>query len=339
MVASWQVERKNLPIWQFIVPFHLRFSDPIDLPYRFTSVGKRASLTKWESLCRRYGESRLNLGLRHLVARKDNLVPNYCLLFKGKGEDPYSAWGEVETAYDTARGMFEFLVSRRRFMLSSPPKPQHRIPHPPWVLAVKEITREVDGFYFAVESFDLDPGSPIEVKSDLMVYGRKYLREVVGNPKSNSTRELIGSSFRLYAQAMDARHNHQAFLGFWQLLETIAIATDQQSSGEQVSKRITAIVMKQSNAKLEALGEIIRDLRQRRNEIVHRGSHERIDSDDVKLLKLFAEIGIEWLTEVRKKLPTHTHLDKYFQHMSANSVSLTATKQAVRVIDRERRSK
>jgi hypothetical protein len=178
--------------------------------------------------------------------------------------------------------------------------------HPEWV-----ISKGKDGVYdvgfFTVPLIT----NVFSVQRRSKTSINRLLKYVEPKAQSHSTRSLLYDCFRLYEQAMESTHKHNAFLGFWQMIETCCLAGSGTGKTKTIIQRLNVIVAELKVYKIDLLNTYDR-LAWKRNILVHRGI-DQTDQSDITIIKTLAEYCIQWLFNKENKLGTKTQLDDFFR--------------------------
>jgi len=175
---------------------------------------------------------------------------------------------------------------------------------------------------------------PIEITEDYIGELEDESDALKSVPDEGSVDSLIVDALRLYSQAMDERFKEGRFLGFWQMLETVALSGRVNGKTSKICSRVA---WHGDRLGLPGTGikKRLEKLADKRNDLVHRGIRNASD-DDTNVLKLIAEIAVDWLQDVRGELYTKHHLDLYYQFRTAGNSSLDKRQDVLTFIKAKR---
>lgn len=323
--ARRALARDSSQEWTFHIP--LKLTLPVDqiVPIRIQLIGKLLELSDWRTLIERIGKDKLERTISR--QSKDKFDPNdTCLSISTRAPSASEAWRIVEPAFDTFRGLVEVTFSFGQSNFSSEPRARRKLPHPLWMVASNPTT-EIEPFRFFT---DEDPkANRLELKPSDLENIEQNLAEHRNEPAAKSIDGLLVDTLRLYSQAMDARHNHQVFLNFWQLAEAITLADRHQGNKKVVCHRLSWLFKQLTECHAEGLEDVLDLLYEKRCKLVHHGIHHDVFDDDVNFLKFCCEVGINWLHANIQKLPTQNHLDFVFNWATANRQNIAVIRDVV----------
>ena len=242
------------------------------------------------------------------------------------------AWRVLEPAFDVFKGFAEFRYSlgHRRWGGDGP---RANLPHPKYYIAF-DGNETVQGTTFVVSEHEVT--QPIEITEDYIEDLKNESDGLKKVPDESSVDSLIVDALRLYSQAMDERFKEGRFLGFWQMLETVALSGRVNGKTSKIRSRVAW-----HGDRLGLPGTGIRKrldkLADKRNDLVHRGIRNASD-DDTNVLKLIAETAVDWLQSEREELSTKHHLDLYYQFRTTGNSSLDKTQDVLTLIKANRRA-
>ena len=324
--------------WKFFIPIEISLASDITRPPRLKLLGKKFSIVTWKTVERQVDkETRRNLRDPVLLSEMTSIniarLSSAYLTVRGKGVSGYSAWREIEPAFEALRGLIEFYLNGFQTTITfiGVRRPLRKIPHPLWMLAYKK-GNSPESFRFVIdsesgtESFQLTRSI-----LDKLQRNSQFLRNV---PKPNSTLELISDCLRLYAQAMDARFEYQCFLGLWQLAEAI---TRSETIGGKTDDVVKRLAWHGQTGKFAGSGytESLKAFGKMRNDIVHKGIHD-VEENDMNILKYVCELALLWLINVRKSLPTIAHLEQFYQLRTLSDADLKTRSATVTYVRKQR---
>ena len=323
--------------WNFAYPLLIEVDPSIKLPIRLVSRGRRFILRPWGRVLREIGARRAGAAIKNRPSAGRAEIPSYCLVVSEWGPDSGSAWAQIEPSLDCLRAAIEFSVGFMGKSFRSHEGPMHRVPRPQWMLTWGSGLETVEAIEFAVPN--AKPLGSLRLDAKVLDRCQTHLRRFVQEPdRDNDARRVVLDSLRLYIQALDAERTAWAFVGFWQMAEAMTLGEDHYGSGNTTCPRLAAFSQDWGIDQCDA-EDILKSLYKKRNEMVHRGRHERIEQDDVNWLKNFCEMAYVWLAKNATKLKTRDALAFFFELRSANDSRIEASKRAVQLVESARRNR
>lgn len=324
--------------WRFFIPIEVTLDAGTARRSQIRILGQEFTFLSLASVERQLGKkSRKTLrDTTHITFHtgiKVEHLPKVFLSVSTQASSGNLGWKDIAPAFDALRGLIELYLGFYGWRISSSGKSARRkLPHPLWMIALKEGAPPEWVYFFTDEDnstakvFDLNSTRLAEIKKTA-----KILRSA---PKPQSTLSLIADCLRLYSQAMDARFRHLCFLGFWQLAEAI---THSETVGGNTDKVVARLAWHGVEIGLKGSGykETLTALGKKRNDIVHRGIHE-IEDDDINILKLACEAALDWLFRVHKSLSTIAHIEHYYRLRELNKIDIEAIKGCVAYMSRRK---
>jgi hypothetical protein len=294
--------------WEFYVPLAMKSAADLSLPVTIPVLGRQFVLKTWQETETGLGRPQIDDAFSRAFCDA-NKFPEVCLTFSGDGVNAHAAWNHAAPGYDLFRGLLEFVHG---FFCWSHhwgrPKARVRFPQWPWVLAVSP-GKPMEVIQFITD----EPPSPhpqvLEAKrlAELVKYATKFANE----PPKSSTLALLTDSLRLYSQALDERFRHTCLLGLWQMAETLTLSNRFGGDTKMVTARLVAMIDKRLKPEPVGLPEILRDIADKRNRIVHHGIHDTVDDEDINILESVCEMSLWCVFHDAEKLPTQDHLNHY----------------------------
>lgn len=331
--------KRRISEWRFFIPLEMTLGSGCPKSPRVKILGKSFAFLGLSSVKRRLGKAEIKgfFSSDYIEAETGVAVTDIAKVFlsvTAREATWQRAWKEIAPAFDALRGMLEFTHGFGGWRLSfgsSRMKPRRKVPHPPWMIAKKpKSSTELVHFLTDVSR----PQKAFQLTDKLFAALRRNVAFLSREPKHNSIESLITDCLRLYSQAMDARFNYGCLLGLWQLAEAITRA---HAFGGDTDKVVSRLAW--HGRRIGSVGsgyrETLHALSRKRNEIVHRGIHE-VEDEEINVLKLACEVGLVWLIQQRKSLPTTAHLDQYYRLREANTTELSALRDCVKYIQRSR---
>ena len=130
-------------------------------------------------------------------------------------------------------------------------------------------------------------------------------------------------------------------LGLWQMAESLTLADERRGDTRLVANRLSVFAHERNlgeHLDVSHLTDAILFISHKRNEFVHKGLYGCANDDDINVLKLMCELGLEWLYNNLKTLPTQTHVRRYLELYSRNDNDLEAISTCVRFLQSSRHS-
>lgn len=265
-----------------------------------------------------------------LIASIENdvKVVKYFLLIESTGSELFKVWNKIENNFAILRGIYDWSFQVGFWTIQSFFSVRAKFIHPNWMYIKFSNGKSDIGRFNVVENDGIFMG---ETKA------RKYLlsktiKDVKSPVRLTSTKALIYDCFRLYGEAFAVNHKASHFLSLWQLIETGCMAQTTGGNTQSIIQRLKLIVQETQEFDIELSG-ILKNLAQKRNDIVHRGM-DNSDQKDLSILKLFAEYLISWLITKEKKLVSKTHIEKYFELKTTPDAVRNAILDTVKYLNR-----
>ena len=223
---------------------------------------------------------------------------------------------------------FGFLDSR---ILSSYEHPRATIIFPSWVI---EERKEKLNFY-DIQTDHKDKEKQYKTNANnIDIFLKNCLR--LGNiPKNNSIEELLSICLRMYATAREAKYSEWAFLGYWQIAETITLVARFGGKTEKVVNRLKIFSKYLIKSDIE-FTVILKEIAKKRNDLVHIGLTD-IEEWIITILKYYCDIGLWWLLAHKNELETIDNLEKYYSMVMENDKNLDRTMNVIKFIKEKRK--
>ncbi len=318
--------------WKFFLPMNMALSENLARPIRLHILGYSFYFRTEASVKEEWKGADLRQKImEHGVGMWISELPDTYVSCTGAGTDWDDAFHHVGSAFDAMRGLLECVTSYAKWRVMGGPKPRASVPHPNYVLS-KSKDGEVQArrFYRLHEEprkrFKLEPAHRDNFDT--------LAEQMKSKPESGSVAEVLGTSMRLYSQAMDAHLNHQAFLALWQLAEAITLSETRQGKTRAVRKRLEWHARREGFPG-SGFQHILERFAKKRNDIVHRGHHD-VWPDDVNLLKSICEIALGWLIHRADTLSSKHHLEEYYRLRTLNRARLNAMEDVLHFVREER---
>jgi len=135
--------------------------------------------------------------------------------------------------------------------------------------------------------------------------------------KESDIKKLLINSLELYMTALQQTNPSMMFLNFWQILETIALKSEERNIRmDEVKKRFLSVIKTDEVMKI-----VTEEILQKRNKLVHLGDID-IDYQDINYIKIFSEAFIKFLWNITDQLYTESMLNHYFKLKNINDKDL-----------------
>lgn len=323
--------------WKFYVPFDIQLGKGLKRPVRLRILGEAFFFTSRDSVQRQLGKRKLQKIASRYRHRGGHDYPNGAEVFlttTSAGTSYEVAWEQIEPAFDALRGLIEFSCGFSRLQISTAQKPRRLIPHPRLLVATTN-GKDVEVAYFLAE--DHQYTQLFVLNSERLESVKMVANRIARQPPQDSTLAVLADSFRLYAQAMDARFNYGCFLGLWQLAEAMTLS---KVFGGDVDKVVSRLSWHEHRLKLVGSGvrESLGILKEKRNDIVHRGIH-KITEEEVNFFKLLCDHVLLWLLRESKTLVTRLHLEQFYKLRDQSKKNLAAMKGCINYVNKLRKKR
>lgn len=296
--------------WAFVIPLYCKFEDAKRTEANIRVLGVDFAIARFDQLQSLTTDAALAKAAATASQQHDAPLSELCLIVREMDQEPSWAFDRIEAAYDTLRGLVQYLAAQGASGWFWPEQPRRAIEWARWFLAVRPGTELIDDMFFV--------GAP-RVRSRRFVLKDALFTALESTgpaepPKKGSTRELVASALRLYAQAFDLDRNYGCFTGLWQMAEAMTLAAPRGDT-DTVCQRLSFFVACSNSPRILEPRSILRALAEKRNKVVHEGRHTMIEEDDVNLLKFFCDMAIDWLVVQSTALPSVGDLRQFFDAM------------------------
>lgn len=340
---EWHSDQaENSRIWTFLLPLQVEletgFSGEFGLrvlgqDFQVISSSRALELTNEKALASLEDLDYLfrKTGFEH------DALPSCFIQTSGRGLTSELAWETVRVEFDTLRGVFELTHNlygwRNQWIKSGRSDARRKFAHPLWIACYS------DGLEPEIGPFSVDE-SISQKQPELSMVALKTIEANAAVIREKATKgsiyDLIGACLRLYANAMDAKANRFALLGFWQLAEAIACYDKESGKAADVANRLAwhdrGGVFKASGYRASLKG-----IAEKRHRFVHEGV-DLVDDDDINILKLACETALTSLINLSDRLPTMSHLRKLYQLQSLSNRDLDAIQDIAAFVRTQRSS-
>jgi hypothetical protein len=313
--------------WEFFVPLVMKLADDMPRPTTVSLLGRTFVLNTWKTVESTLGVENIDrIFVKHSlkVAKR----PETCLLLTADGVNSDQAWDSMVGAFDLFRGLLEFVhgFSCRSASIVGEPSARSLFPLCQWLLARSAMQG------LEASRFMSDP----PLRANVQTLEPKGFDELVKNaamfsnaPVKGSTAALLADSLRLYVQALDEPFRHTCLLGLWQMAETLTLSNRSGGDTKMVCTRLVTTVGKRMRPSPTGLQEILQDIAEKRNRMVHHGIHDTIDDEDINILKVICEMALWCVMRDADKLPTQEHLDHFLMLSNRPKGDLEVMDQAL----------
>jgi len=296
--------------WDFYIPQAMTAASDLSLPVTVPVLGRPFTLGLWSEVEARLGRTEIEGAFSREYRPAPDQFPTVCLSFSAEGVNQYAAWNRAAPVYDFFRGLLEYVHGFWSWshQWGGPLKARVRFPLWPWTLAA--ITGKPMEL---VEFFTDEPPSshPNALEAKRWAELIKVAAKFADDPPKGTTLALLVDALRLYSQALDERFRHTCLLGLWQMGETLTLSHRFNGDTKTVTARLVAMIDGRLKPEPIGLPEILRDIADKRNRIVHHGVHDDVDDEDINILKSVCEMSLWCAFHDAEKLPTQDHLNHY----------------------------
>lgn len=211
------IQNKNTQPWQIYIPLHLHFTANTRRPIRMRLLGTHFEIISKKGCQKEIGKpfETILKPVQFLTKIQVGQVPENFIKFVVYGGTIHEAVNQIETVFDTLRGLMEVTFGLGSWrIISTRPKPRRKIPHPTWI-----IYQHSDNGPLAttLNTDDIETPASFEITKEGMNAVKQNAKLLSHMPPRNSTLSIVADGLRLYSQAMDARWTYASFLGLWQL--------------------------------------------------------------------------------------------------------------------------
>lgn len=324
------VKRRRSKIINYILPLNIQFNEMVD--YKFEFLNQLIEIIPVKDL---FQDIEFNESVKYRDAYglykkfcKNNL--NHIIKFSYVMESLQSHETGFNTIYPLFKGVLEFslgYLGGRIF--STHESPRAVIPHPKWI-----IEEEGEKFNLLEIETDIhDDTKQLNLKIDVFNKIKKNFDIFKNKSENESTEELISVCLRQYSAAKDVKYSELAFLGYWQVAETITLVSNRKFGGnnQKVINRLSYFSKFLLKNKID-LTYTLSQILSVRNDFVHRGEYE-LNESILNFLKYHCDVGIMWLINNRKKLPTIFHIDHFYSWNVENDKNINRMKEVIRFIE------
>jgi hypothetical protein len=327
--------------WRFFIPLKCKLAKDVQQPVDLKIHETNFHFSNWQEAENEIGKEKLH----NLLNNSHISLPSTCLIVESFGDSLKNAFNKIAPAYDVFRAMIEMpytIAKNTIFQIhsfrKSSEKPRRWLPCPEWFLGLSEENQISPG-EFLVDKYSDD--KEVEISSSDIQVIKELSLDFEKKPDSKSILFLVSDCLRLYVQAVDEKFDYNAFLAFWQLLETIALSGEIGGCTDEVCKRTNKILKTQTRSwlnKPDCTLYLLKNLAQKRNALVHEGKREGIDYLDVTFSKIFCQYGIFFLLAYSDTFPAIQQLKDFYQFSDERPKILESKRQVINyVLDKNKK--
>jgi hypothetical protein len=219
-------------------------------------------------------------------------------------EDADGVWSLVLGAVETVCNFLAYKYSwgARRHSVAAVERPHH------FYIAEDRFWKQHGLEYF----FPVGEQKPPESLSDSDMESIRFvLAPLINSPDKRSTARVVVDALRLYSQAVEQPYTYASVLHFWQMAEALTLAEESRGDTSRVAKRL-AITAQAVLGERIGLEQFLRDVGDRRNDIVHRGLHTVVDDEALGVLRACCEACLNWIIRSAPELPSVDHIERFY---------------------------
>jgi hypothetical protein len=238
---------------------------------------------------------------------------------------PINLWHEnsgyhfIRKDYELIRGITEFISSYKNFTFHyGTSKPRNAIGHGRWMYFGNEKSHSIRGFCVKRINQSSIDFSGIFRENFYKISG-KMANEIADG---KSIINMISDCFRLYSFVQEEEDDSKMLLCWWQIIERMALSDRCNGDTKEVCDRFLRLFPGSSSDYVH-IRYFFRMMADKRNSIVHSGSRNNVDQDELFILKSFIDSAINFILKISDKIKTENQLDIYYRNYSANSTNLS----------------
>jgi len=237
----------------------------------------------------------------------------------------------VSIKVDFYRAILNFYSIRLRHqeIFQTHPMPKYLSNVPPFRFA---FAFDSDGKFIRNYWNDLsERASPKSYREDY----KQVLKIVnrINKIKSKEIRDLIWNALGLHMLACDESSIGQTYLHFWQILELLSLSSEEERiKGDIIVSKIRKIMTLTD----PYFKDLLPNLMEKRNELVHKGSVWDVTFDEVNYLKVITESTIGFMISQGDMFENKSELRDYFAFKDEPNVSLTRKIKMINAILKKR---
>lgn len=329
--------------WMLYLPIKLDVWETIEFPASLDLLGTTFEFMDDAHLRQAVGNEAFENAVSDsaIVRRGENGFANDRLFVAfccHQGLSALDAWEKSNPVFDAFRGVLELTYGLGHVQFRSDLHPRRQVPMPRWGLAHSEEGK-AELLEFICEDqppqgvFPASCSYPtVELTEERFGDLRRNAGLLPGGCSERSTVALIADALRLYSQAMDAPFDYGCFLSLWQMIEVVTL----HHSFKEVCPRLRKLLRSlEQSMGYGDLSEVLREFREKRNALVHKGIHFDIDQEDVNSLKLLCELALQWLISHRNDLKTKRQLEYFYEWATKGDAEIEAIEAALAYVKKD----
>jgi len=325
------------PVQKFKILFPLNVRPgEFDKFHSFSILNKKLLVRNWNYVQKHFEYSTLMTEVkRHSPSYNTSLTSYFVpILITTEAQDYQQAFNKASRAFDLFRSLLnlqlKFGTSTMQF--GGYPKPLGKIFPPPIYGIFDEHGKYVRFYYNTVRDYQYMHNS---IPDDRIVQVRKLASKILVPKSDDDTVSLNIEVLEKYGEALDTSEWRLSFLVLWQILELIALQSNEELSMKNVVNRINIIF-----GQNQLIRDLLSALYQTRNLLVHKGQFPSEQAlREVNLLKYIVEPCMNFILSKTKYLPTKNSLNKYYEHAASNNADLAERERIISLIKKSRARK
>ncbi|CAD6491976.1 MAG: hypothetical protein DIAAKJNI_00186 [Candidatus Argoarchaeum ethanivorans] len=310
------------------------FVFPLKIKYKsikkrhFTLLGTKVKVCSYNYIQKNFSYEKL-----HDKKIEESLKPSRTyFVIEEYAIDEYRAGHSASEKFDLLRSIINFID--RYCTLHYPseePKPLSLI-YPPkafftfdsnrtylnkWITDITYNSREID-----FNSYNLKSSKVIERSEELI--------KKINSLKEGGLRDLIIEAFYLHNNSLDYYDKKWlSFLGFWQILELIALSSKDNLKQDEVCKRMVSL-----SKEKDPYEDIIAVFKKKRNKFVHEGKLRDFTWNDINMIIEIAQLAIMFLILNAPNLKNKEGLDFFYRNVHTSEKELKTRISVLKYIEK-----
>lgn len=265
---------------------------------------------------------------RRLTNPRFNITDRFTpILVSTEGKDDGDAFENAVLPFDMLRWLINLLYGfgRVRRQFGGYPRPLGPVLPPP-TFGIFAKGGEYRQLYFSLEKYEKYKDNNIDGRVFPDV--EELASRLSGPTGETRTLTMLIEAIQKYGEAQDTNQWRLAFLLLWQILELITLQSQANLKMKTVRTRINCLLGQAPLTK-----DLLYVLYETRNSLVHSGVFPEVQGlREVSLLKYVVERSINKLFSLLDVCPTRASLQRYYEHISANSAELSDRQQIIQHI-------
>ena len=294
--------------WKLYFPLYIKLPKRkfviLNKKYWIESDPKKSVFNKVD-----YKHELLKGGIQDL---SDHEIPMKYICTEVYADSPFTAFESIQDSFNLLRGIIDFSLLSNSVSFQSGLMQRTLNPHPRFFLVVGSDETKLYTFLIHKSKRFLK----VNFKDTQKKLFNKLCILFTKKPAKSSLESILANAMRLYGQSMETFVNYTCFLSLWQLAEEITLS---YSFGGKTKLIITRLTTYSKNYSLFGIdiSESLSIIREKRNDLVHRGNNI-VDDVEVNILQSICDASVIWLLENRHWLKTKQHLIRFHELVDAN---------------------